>query len=146
MNQRIRSQKIRPKVAAIIKNENRLLVCEVLDEEGKLKGWSPLGGGIEFGETCQEAIKREMREELGCEIEILGEPIVCENLYQYEGNQGHELVMGFHIQIKNTDIYAKKRFQIQEDEGSFHWVEWIELEDFYSKKEKLFPLNLILKI
>jgi ADP-ribose pyrophosphatase YjhB (NUDIX family) len=144
MNQKTRL--IRPKVASIIKNKNRLLVCEVMDEEGKLKGWCPLGGGIEFGETFQEALRREMREELGCEIEIGEGPIVCENLYEYEGVKGHEIVMGFHVEVKNLEIYTKKRFQIQEDQGSFHWVEWIDLEDFYSKKERLFPSNLIFKI
>lgn len=38
------------------------------NEKGK---WEAPGGAVEFGETLEEAIRREMREELGIEIEIL---------------------------------------------------------------------------
>ncbi|OGL66010.1 hypothetical protein A3B21_00580 [Candidatus Uhrbacteria bacterium RIFCSPLOWO2_01_FULL_47_24] len=33
--------------------------------------WEFPGGGIEFGETPEEAIKREVKEEIGCEVEIV---------------------------------------------------------------------------
>lgn len=38
------------------------------NEKGK---WEAPGGAVEFGETLEEAIRREMKEELGIEIEIL---------------------------------------------------------------------------
>ena len=55
---------IRGKVIGLAKHENRLLVCEVLNDDGVLKGWCPIRGAIEFGETAQEALKREMQEQL----------------------------------------------------------------------------------
>ena len=53
------SDTIRAKVIGIAKHADCLLVCEVLNDDGQLKGWCPLGGGIEFGETGEHALKRE---------------------------------------------------------------------------------------
>jgi 8-oxo-dGTP pyrophosphatase MutT (NUDIX family) len=130
---------IRPKVIGIAKQEDRLLVCEVLNDRGELKGWCPLGGGIEFGETSEHALKREIAEELGCEITISGEPLVCENIFEHHGFTGHEIILAFPIRFDYPEIYNKKRFQICESRGSMHWVEWIEMERFRSGKEILFP-------
>lgn len=54
----------------LAKRKGRLLVCEVLNDEGILKGWCPLGGGIEFGESAEAALRREIQEELECDVQI----------------------------------------------------------------------------
>ena len=64
--------KIRAKVIGLAKHDNKLLVFEVLDDQGNLKGWCPIGGGIEFGEKAEEALIREINE-LRKEIKYLQE-------------------------------------------------------------------------
>lgn len=139
------SERIRAKVIAIAKKEDRLLVCEVLDDHGNLKGWCPLGGGIEFGETGEMALKREIAEELGCGIHILGAPRVYENIFEHHGVKGHEIILAFQVAFDDLKIYEKERFQICESRGSMHWVEWVEINRFRNGKETLFPLSLIEK-
>lgn len=137
---------IRGKAIGLAKHKDRLLVCEVLNDQGILKGWSPLGGGIEFGETAEVALKREIQEELKSDIQIVRDPVVFENIFQHHGVQGHEIVFAFPVHFSDSQIYAKNRFQIFEARGSVHWVEWIEIERFKKGEQILFPPNLLEKL
>lgn len=60
-------------VGALIFNDNdEILLCKrsqlATNERGS---WEAPGGGVDFGETRETAIKREMQEELGVDIEII---------------------------------------------------------------------------
>ena len=63
-------------VAALVTNEKG----EILLVKSPWRGWEYPGGLIEPGETFQEALHREVREEAGVEIEITGFVGVCKNL------------------------------------------------------------------
>ena len=63
-------------VAALVTNEKG----EILLVNSPWRGWEYPGGVIESGETFQEALKREVREEAGVEIEITGFVGICKNV------------------------------------------------------------------
>ena len=64
------------------KGKVRVRVCGILEENGKilllkhesvgLAGylWSPPGGGVEFGESLNEALKKEFSEETNLKVEV----------------------------------------------------------------------------
>jgi mutator protein MutT len=66
------------------------------NERGK---WEFPGGGVEFGETLQEALKREIREEYGVEIQVIELLGVCDHIIEKE-NQ-HWVSPTFVCKIRN---------------------------------------------
>lgn len=70
-------------VAAIIENENNEILCALRGPEMTLPNyWEFPGGKIEEGETKEQAIKREIKEELGCTIKVY-EPVE-DTTYEYD--------------------------------------------------------------
>jgi len=55
-------------VAAIIKRSGRVLLAQRKD---RIQGWEFPGGKVEVDETPEQALIREIREELGVEVRIL---------------------------------------------------------------------------
>ena len=77
-----------------------------------------IGGGIEFGETSEAALRREFREELEIElgaVQLLG---VIENIFEYEGVPGHEIVHVFGVESADINSIALDSRLHVLDEGS----------------------------
>ncbi|EPY8425019.1 nucleoside triphosphatase NudI [Citrobacter youngae] len=52
-------------VCPLIQNEGCFLLCKMADDRGVFPGqWALSGGGVEPGERIEEALRREVREEL----------------------------------------------------------------------------------
>jgi len=58
-------------VVGIVQNANgEYLLCRMPDDRGVFPGeWGLPGGGVEAGETLRQALEREIREEVGLELE-----------------------------------------------------------------------------
>ena len=63
-------KEIRPVVIGIARNGSKILVSEGRDKVKNQTFYRCLGGGIEFLERSEDALKREYKEELGVDIEI----------------------------------------------------------------------------
>ncbi|MFT4254082.1 MAG: NUDIX domain-containing protein [Caulobacter sp.] len=133
-------QAVRVVVIGLLRREDRLLVAEVLNDDGSVKGWRPLGGGVEFGESSEETLRREFLEETGFAIEIAGPPTVLENLYEHEGFIGHEIMFVYEITTSDPKAVERDRFLISEN-GQDVWVEWLAVERFEAG-ERLLPDGL----
>ncbi len=56
---------------AIILKENKILICQRSKEMKLPLKWEFPGGKIEKGESKKECLKREIKEELGLDVEVL---------------------------------------------------------------------------
>ena len=110
--------KIRGKVMGLAKHNNKLLVFEVLDDQGNLKGWCPIGGGIEFGEKAEDALIREINEELRCNVTIAGKPVICENILNIMAVQVMKLFSHFPLNSVTKTFIAILAFKFVKREGA----------------------------
>ena len=118
-------QQIRVKVIGLAWRGDALLAVEVLDERGRIKGVRPPGGSVAFGESREQALDREFREELGCGVTITGPWTVFENLYRHDGALGHEIVFAADIRLHDAALYDRDVIRFSEDDGTACTARWL---------------------
>ncbi len=133
---------IRVIAICLFQHEDKILVCEYFDSVKGTPFYRPLGGAIEFGETTEAAIKREVLEEIGQEVTDLKLLEVLENLFTHEGKPGHEIVYLYDGCFKDANAYRQKSFTVREDTGETFTATWRSL-DFFNDYHRLVPETLI---
>ncbi|MBA3028918.1 MAG: NUDIX domain-containing protein [Desulfobacteraceae bacterium] len=105
-------------VAALIEDKNgALLLCSRAEEPGK--GLLDLPGGfIEFNETAEEAVRREVKEELNLDIEDLVYMGSMPGNYVYNGWRYEILNMIFHCRVNNF-----RRIKANSDVADYRFVD-----------------------
>lgn len=134
-------RRIRPKAVCVLRRGDEILVGDGWDPTKRERFYGPLGGGVEFGERAEEAVRREMREEIGVEladVRLLG---VLENIFTYDGQPGHEVVFVLEARLAEAALYDRE--QIEGDEEGMHFTaRWVPLSRFAPGGPPLYPEGL----
>jgi len=78
--------------------------------------WTFPGGRAEFGESAEQTLKREMKEEIGVEVEVVRLLWFVENFFTYAGKQYHEIALYFLMRLPDDCKYIV-------EQGSFEGLE-----------------------
>lgn len=138
----MRPAEIRVIAICLFRQNNRILVFEAFDRAKGSPFYRPLGGGIEPGETSQEAIIREIREEVSAEITDLQLVDVIENLFTNDGRAGHEIVFVYDGEFVDKTLYAQSYLEVHEDDQTKLRATWRPLE-FFNDYHRLVPKELM---
>lgn len=137
---------IRPIALCVFFNNNRILVFEGHDPIKGETFYRPLGGGIEFGERSEDAVRRELKEEINVdvgEVRYLG---TLENIFTFNGNSYHEIVLIYDGTLIESGLYDQAVIKGKEANGDDIRAMWKSLDEFESGGLILYPnglLNLI---
>ena len=117
--------------AAVIENEGKIFATQ--KGYGDYKGWWEFPGGkIEAGETAQQALKREIEEELDTEIEV-GDLI---DTVQYDYPKFHLVMDCFWCKVKEGKLTLNEALQAR----------WLTKEELFSVKWLPADLAILEKI
>ncbi|MBI3913148.1 MAG: NUDIX hydrolase [Chloroflexi bacterium] len=136
---------IRGLAICVFRDGNRILVGEGYDPIKRETFYRPLGGTIEFGERAEETIARELREEIGAEVEGLKFLGVLENIFTFAGKPGHEIVFVYDGKLSDRSLYARAELigvEIEEGGASFKAV-WKSLDEFDPVRAPVYPDGLV---
>jgi 8-oxo-dGTP pyrophosphatase MutT (NUDIX family) len=134
---------IRPVALCVFFNNNRILVFEGYDKTTRETFYRPLGGGIEFGESSEVAVRREIMEELHTRIEGLKYLGMLENIFIHNGTRGHEIVMVYDGVAKESKVYQQAEMEVTEANGEVVRAMWKSLDEFGQGGSILYPNGLL---
>lgn len=109
-------------VKTLITKNNTFLAVYNFKNNQKL--WDLPGGKMEFGETAEETLKREVFEELGIEIE----PIKVIDTWNYMHNTDCQITGIIYFSEMKTD-----KIRISEEHDGFEWIAFEQIDSFFSK-------------
>jgi len=130
------------KALALIWQDDALLLTDIHDDTGRVKGMRPLGGTVEFGEPWRDALQREFLEELGARITLLDNHFVMENIYDHHGVTGHEIVFLCHAHFTDSSFYQRDSFRFEESDETDGIAKWASLDELAAKQLELYPAGL----
>lgn len=146
----IEEYKLNIRAAAIIIHNGKLLVHKDINSDH----YALIGGRVKIGENSEDTIKREIKEEMGKEIEIISYISTIENFFEMKSKKYHEIMFVYRADfVKEED--KKIEDTIKNIEGKdyleYEWIELSQIEKYpllpktikEILKEERFPIHKI---
>lgn len=133
------------RVSGVIVNNEKILAMK---DERSPYYYLP-GGRVELNETAENAILREIKEELGIKAEIIRPLWLNQSFFKEDvsGEKYHEICLYFLLNISSSDLHEiGDKFIVRENKhiNKFEWLDFNRLkgEYFYPLflKDKIFDL------
>ena len=116
--------KLNVRAAGLMIHNGKILVHRNVNSDH----YALIGGRVEIGENSADTVQREIKEELGKDIEITGYISTIENFFEMEGSKYHEIMFVHKIEFTNEED-KKIEYTMKNIEGKdYLQYEWIDLD------------------
>ncbi len=118
------------RVYGIILNENEEVLLSDESYMGHRFTKFP-GGGLEYGEGTIDCLKREMREETGCEVEVISHIYTTDFFQESKFHPGMQVVSIYYlVRLKDTGCInvSDKPYNFPEDVERGQSFRWLSLD------------------
>ncbi len=113
------------RVAGVALDDGRVLLHRSEQDDF----WALPGGRVELCELAEEALRREMQEELGIAVRVERLLWVTENFFVDRGIRNHELGLYFLMVLPPDSHLLKALFPFHGMEGELHLIfDWFRLD------------------
>ena len=124
------------RAAGLIVRDGKLLLIK---DEG-MEHWYLPGGRVRMFETSGQAVRRELKEELGIEVSGLELALVNENFFTLNGKKVHELGFFFRITTDPDKLPEEDSFEMDDSDGVRHYFKFASVTGI--RDEFLYPVSL----
>jgi 8-oxo-dGTP pyrophosphatase MutT (NUDIX family) len=129
---------IRVLALGLIKKDNRVFISQGYDPVKQKTFYRAMGGGVDFGETSLEALKREFQEEIQAKLTNISYLGCLENLFTFNGKQGHELLQVYQCDFVDAKCYELESLVFAEGKRQKTAL-WVDIALFKSGELLLVP-------
>jgi 8-oxo-dGTP diphosphatase len=111
---------------ALIEHKNQVLCAQRSENMSLPLKWEFPGGKLEPGETLEDCLKREIKEELGLTVKILER--LPSNTHKYSDNKIIELIP-FRCSLQTSEIDLKEHSKIEwATVSQLNYFDWAEAD------------------
>lgn len=116
--------KLNVRAAGVIIHNGKILLHRNVNSDH----YALIGGRVEIGENSADTVKREIKEELGKDIEITGYISTIENFFEMKASKYHEIMFVHKIEFTNEEDKKIEHIMKNVEGKDYLQYEWIDLD------------------
>ena len=133
-----KSEKIRVIAVGLIRDGDRIFLGQGYNPETQDFFYRAMGGGVDFGETSLEALKREFQEEIQAELTNIRYLGCIESIFVFKDKPGHEILQLYECDFVDPNFYQIAQIPF-EDKKKKKVALWVDIAKCKSRELHLVP-------
>lgn len=126
----------------LLRRAEEVLLIRIVEPDSGRVAWRAPGGGIEWRESAEQAVRREVLEEVGVALGQCRLLEVVEAFGTWDGNDEHELIFLYEAEPVEWQSLAGPRVLGVEANGKPLEMHWVRGDVLLDGGQELYPAQL----